>query len=846
MTRGEAVRSRARRSAPAEGAAVRWLGFGYLLVGAALAGWAAWPIHEVGRVWLVAATGLGLGIGAALLGRRLGGGRVLGALVTTALAALGYVLVVVPVAVPHAMGSLETWARGIRDGATGIVLGWKQVLTLEPPLGDYQAVLVPFLVVTVVATTIAAFLIDRGGRAAPFAVLPVLAMSVYGIAFGTSAVSEPLRLAGVELAAAREIAIGVAGLAAAGAWLVARSRMLRRRSLARARATTVRQGAASAGPAVRRNLLAASLVVVALVGGVAAAPAVASLGPRTALRDEVEPAVVMQQQASPLAAYRSWFTADLLDETVLTVSGDLDAFDRLPFAALEEFDGEVFHVDPEARYTRLPRSADSGAGLAELEVVVGGAYSGVWVPAPPTLAAAPVFEGDRAEVLADGFHVTADGGAVEVADADGVTGLRAGDRYRLVAEPTADAGEARSAFASSAGGESALDAEAYPSLTEWVDLQEVPRTGAGYLELVEQLRARGYLSHSVLADDEAEPWISRLAAETGYSFLPSYAGHSRARIEELFAELVDQQRRAGAEPADELLVAGVGDDEQFAAAAALLARQFGFESRVVLGVRLPGSGESTTAAPVCDGTCTGASLTAWAEVRAGSGAWVSVDASPQFAVHPNRLAEGEQLPKHPTVPDDARSEPLDPPPAENDAADTVPPPADDPAEAGAVWVRTAGYVGAGVLAALLIVLPFAAVVIAKTARARARRSLGDPELSAVSAWEELRDRYADEGIVLDDRGGRARGAAAIGRPRAAALAEVVDRAVFAADAADPALADEAWRLVDAERRELAAERRRLAGLRAALTLRSLLQRVRPTAAPRTSANRLTHPKEITS
>ncbi len=834
-------RRRARRRDADRDPRLELLGLGYLVVGTLIATVAAWPIHETFRLALVGAAGLAVGIAAALLARRLVRGALTRVLLAAGLAFAGFAIVVVPVAVPAALRSVPDAAIGLRDGIVGIVVGWKQLLTLELPLGDYQAVLVPFLVVTVVGSTAAALLVLRGGAAAPWAVLPVLGQTVFGLVFGSSSTSAPVSLAGFEIPAPRELAVGVASVAAALAWLLIRHRMLRARALARARAGTVRQSAESTWLALRRRALAGGLLAVAFVVGIAVAPAAASFGDRSALRDEVTPSIVLQRQTSPLAAYRSWFAGDPYDEVVLTVDGDVEQIGRLRLAALDHYDGEVFSVDPEARFSRLPASAPFGADLAELDLEVGQAYAGVWVPAPAALAAAPDFAGQRADALTDGFHRSDSGDAVDIAPVieDGAEtsalGLVPGDRYSMLAYPSAAReATAREAFGGAEGEESTIDAELYPQLAAWVEAQAQPRTGAGYLELVDRLRARGYLSHALVNDEAAAGWTGGLAAEAGgYQFLPSYAGHSRSRIETLFEDLVEQERRAGEGAAPELLVAGVGDDEQFAVAAALIARQLGFESRVVLGVRLAGT-DPIPGVASCDPDCTGAAVGAWVEVRSPRGEWLPVDVTPQFAMLPTDIAEGEQLPEHPTVPDDARSEPIDPERAQNDAeaADTAPV---DETDATAAWVlAVVRIVGLSLALLAFLALPVIAILLAKPIRRRARRHAADPEVRILGAWEEVADAYEDAGRPLASTASRRSVAQRTGRTGMVRLAASVDEAVFAAHPPAPETAEEAWRIADAERAELTASLRPRARVAAALSLRSFVGRLRtrPMRAPR--------------
>ena len=458
---------------------------------------------------------------------------------------------------------------------------------------------------------------------------------------------------------------------------------------------------------------------------------------------------------------------------------------------------------------------------------VGDGYSGVWVLAPTALAAAPDFSGPRAEALDDGFAIAADdGGAVDVAPAPAGYGLRPGDSYTLVAEPPHEPAD----FASAQGAATGLDAEEYPALLEWASLQESPRTGAGLAEVLDRLRARGYLSHGLLEDADSTSWVQALQSTTPYSFLSSYAGHSRSRIEALFTSLVDQQRRAGAGADDATLVAAVGDDEQFSVAASLLAREWGFDSRVVVGIRGPAA-DDVPGIPACSAVCTGSQMTAWLEVRDPRGGWQPFDVTPQFAKAPTAITEGEQLPKNPTVPDDVQSEAIDPPQAQSDASDAdVTPSGSDAAATAAFWPIVRG-IAIGLVALLLLLLPFAAILLAKVLRRRYRRGATDAEVRIVGAWEELVDVYADADVPFESLPSRLLLARSAQRAAAGQLAREVDRAVFSEHPPTAADAESAWSIVDDERRSLRERSSFWKRVRAALRLRSFLNRIRTSNRP---------------
>lgn len=770
---------------------------GYVVVGVGLATAAAWPVYESPRALAVGLIGGLLGMAVAVLTRVLRWGMVIGSLA----AAGTYLAVSVPLAIPSALSSLPAFLGGLRDAVLGVVLGWKQMLTLNPPLGEYQAVLIPFLVVMLFGTFIATLLVLEGGRRATIAVPVVTAMSVFGIAFGVSGTSAPVSVLGVVLPAPREWLIGVALFVAALVWLVGRSRLQRARALRTVAAANISRRATPVWLTIRRHLLSAGLAAVALIAGFAVAPAAAGWSDRSVLRDEVEPMIVVQQQASPLSAYRSWFAGGTLDDTVVQMEGDPGALERLRLVTLDSYDGEDFHIAPDDRFSRLPRTATPGAGRVSLGITVGDAYRGIWVPSPAGLAEAPDFSGSRADALADGFHVNSGGDtAITVAEAPGGgEGLVPGDRYTVLVDAPGAPGD----IAALQGGASNLDTDRYPALTEWAEMQEQPRTGAGYLEIIDRLRGRGYLSHALIDDDAAAGWIASLKESEGYAFAPSYAGHSAARIEELFTDMVEQERRAGADAAPELLVSAVGDDEQFSVAAALLAEHWGLESRVVIGARLAAA-EEVPGIPACTETCTGANMSAWVEVRGSGGDWMPVDTTPQYAMLPSSITEGEQLPEHPTVPEQPRSEALDPPQAQSDSNNDAPPLESPQSEVLAFLLPILRAVGLGALALALLALPFLVLLLAKRQRARTRRTAEDPEVRLAGAWEELVDVYADQDVSMDAEGTRTQRALSTDREAADRLAVLVDRAVFAEH---PPMSDDAsaaWAIVDAERAELAA------------------------------------------
>ena len=174
------------------------------------------------------------------------------------------------------------------------------------------------------------------------------------------------------------------------------------------------------------------------------------------------------------------------------------------------------------------------------------------------------FTGGRAAALSDGFYYSVDAEAgVQIARG----GLRAGDEYVLrgvEAEPVELA-----TIAAPGGAPTGSTVSVPPNLEAWVDAHRSGSGGAALDGLVSLLRERGYLSHALAITPEEPPaWMASLA---DYSFQPSAAGHSLARIDTLFGRLLERENDPRAEASGNY-VAAIGDDEQFAVAVSLIAQ----------------------------------------------------------------------------------------------------------------------------------------------------------------------------------------------------------------------------------------------------------------------------------
>lgn len=778
---------------------------------------AAWPIYRTPWLLLLAGVAAPVAAGiAAVAHRRSWSGWLVAAVLAGALLVLG-----VPLAVPSRLGGPAELLRGLGDLATGVVFGWKDLLTVDLPVGDYRNLLVPALVVLLVGTCAVLLLSWRAGRGAYTAVPIGLGMIFFGLFLGRTQVSAPLVLGTVRLAAPLETAVGAGALLASLLWLAWRSRDERVRALRRAAdASGVRVSRRPSGADRHRTALGAGMIAASIVVAVAVVPAVASGAERTVLRSAVGPEIDLSATVSPLSEYRALFAADRADDVLFTVTAGAAAPDRVRLATLDAYDGEVFRVGGDGsaaagRFLRVASALDPGAGApVEARIEIDG-LRGIWMPTLGRVSSVR-FDGPRAASLSDGFYYDA---AAEAGVQTAGTGLAAGDAYTVagVEEPAVALAGAEPPGRPPGG------VAAPASLRAWIDDNVAGTGGAALAGLVDLLRQRGYLSHGLDGGAASEAWR---AALPDYRFQPSASGHSLARVEAMFQRLREREADPRA-AASGNYVAAVGDDEQFATAVALLARELGFPSRVVLGARLSAADPGL---PTCDaGVCRARDLAAWTEVLSAEGDWIPVDATPQYAQSPSLDVTEQRDPEIVTeVRPDAVEQILPPDPLQQDTSADEPPAGADGLDLAWLWpiLRVLLIV---LLALLLVVGPFLAVVVAKAVRRRARRSAGTPAARIAGAWDEYADAALDARRAVPRALTRAETAAVLVGEEGSELALLADRAAFGGPDAVLADADaeRCWRIVDDERRAF----RRSAGLwrslAATVSLRSFVRQSAP-------------------
>ena len=732
----------------------------------AVASSALWPVyHSNGFILLVAVT-FALGAGIAILGALFRWPSWIVLVVTVAV----YLLAGVPLAIPgRAISTFLPSVDGVLELVAATALSWKQLVTIVLPVGTYQSLLVPAFILLLLSTVIGLSTALRS-RFGELAVLSPIGLLIAGIALGSSTESSPI-----------EHGLGL--LVVLLFWLLW-FRWQRRRSAVRLVAQQSRRTIESSVDrrlAAARGLLSAAVIIaVAIAAGAAAAIAVPASAPRDVLRARVQQPFDPRAYPSPLSGFRGYLQPERSDEALLEVRG-LPTGGRLRIATLDSYDGIVYSVGggtvagPSGTFSRLPYRLDQSAvdgKQVTLTVTVDG-YRGVWVPGDGQLERIE-FTGRSATARADSFFYNDNSGTAAV-----IGGLQRGDRYvseAVVPSPPGGLAALRPGTAVLPPVGVVPDGLAQ-ALEGYTRASDPP--GVRLQAMIDGLKADGYISHGV---GQGEP-VSR-------------SGHGADRITQLFA---DQPM--------------LGDQEQYAVAAALMARQLGFPARVIVGFA-PTVGSTGTV------TLTGADISAWIEVQVAGKGWVSIDPTPAVRDVPPKT------PDEPTVV--SRPQSVVPPPAPDAAEprDLSPPDAkvEDPPAPPNPWLAflaTALTVAGWTLLGLSIVLaPFLAVIAAKLRRRRLRRTAPTTDARISGGWREFADTAVDFDIPVPPAATRSELAETVGGAPPLVLASVVDRAIFSPDEAHSTDADAVWRAVRELRKSLSAGKNRRERLKALISLRS--------------------------
>lgn len=744
-----------------------------LAVTTAIASITLWPTYQnFALVVLIAVTFVGAA-SIAILGAVYRWSSLTVLLVTIAT----YFVVGVPVAVPgFAIGGVLPSLAGLRELFVGTATSWKQLVTISAPVGNYGVLLVPPFILILVTVVVSLSLALRS-RVNDLAVLGPIVVFVVGILFGPDTATWPF-----------QVTFGL--VASILLWLIWNRWYRRRESIRLIPERDVTAGekpvakVADGGFVGARTLLSAAIILaIAGTSSFAAMRVLPPLNDRVVLRNTIAQPFDARNYPSPLSGFRQYEQAGLHNRTIFSVSG-LPVGARIRIATLDSYDGVVYAVgqgsvnSASGAFTRVPTSVDQSSvngKTVTITIVIAG-YNGVWMPTIGKLERVD-FIGKNAKTLLGNFYYNRNSDTAAV-----LGGLSQGEAYSLTTVMPVQ--PKRSELSTLAPG----SIELQPSTSVPDELATALEgyvagvTGAGnrLVAMLEGLQRDGYVSHGVAAGDPE-----------------SRSGHSADRI----TELLTSQRM-------------IGDQEQYAVTAALMARLLGFPARVVFGF--------DPAAPTASGPVVvkGSDVSAWIEVDTTEYGWVAIDPTPPIRPIPD--AE----PKDPAEVAKPQS-PVQPQVPTADSLDSQVPPSssqdDDPLDNPilAIFLRVISGIGWAALVCALLIAPFLTIAIAKWRRRRLRRNAPTPLQQIKGGWEEFEDAVRDHGFEPGPAPTRLEVAQAVGGTQPFVLAAVADRAVFAPGEPDAEQAVQLWTVVDDLRYALDYNLTKWQQLKVLISLRSL-------------------------
>lgn len=694
------------------------------------------------------------------------------AVTVTALAVLGYLLLGGALALPHTtIAGVVPTLDTLRELLLGSVEGWKQFITTVPPMRSFpDLAVVPYLLMLLVA--LISGTISWRAKHAVWAVVPVVAGLAGVILLGTPVAAMPV-VQGLVIAIVA-LLWGAVRVMEARVGTHSISTESSREATRRLRWYRVRTGATILG-------------VAALAAGFTA-PVLMPDQPRTVLRETVVPPFDVHQFTSPLVAFRH-YAKDAREDELFTVS-ELPEGARVRLATLDQYDGVVFDASGDGGdtgvYTRVGEEIATGkeGTPTPIEVSVTG-YNGVWVPEIGDLTGVR-WSGPNADAQTDGTYYNS-----TTRTALTTAGVRSGDTYTLhtlvTPEPDEDTlkkGTIREADLPETE-VSALPPGLPAKTAQFAGEETDPATKL--FQIRDALQSSGVLSSGL--DGE----------------VPSRPGHSAERVDTLIAE--------------EKMV---GDDEQFAVALALMARQTGIPARVVMGFYPDKNSEYEEGEPW---TVLGSDVHAWIEVPFEGYGWVPIDAVPEEKPQIQPEPKSEQVPKPPVLQDPE-------PPEEPDKAKAGSV-EDDEKEEAENDLFDWGLLGVILLAVgiplLLIAGPIVAILAYKARRRALRRSADQLADRISGGWHEVVDVVTDLGTTVPRGATRRESAGVIAgahqAPSTLMLAHRADATVFGREEPTQADVESFWVEVDelvGGLRSTVSTRRRV---RAALSLRSVWARI---------------------
>ncbi|EFA22963.1 DUF3488 and transglutaminase-like domain-containing protein [Bifidobacterium gallicum] len=345
--------------------------------------------------------------------------------------------------------------------------------------------------------------------------------------------------------------------------------------------------------------LLSCIVIVVTAGAIAFGGCLLLPQHRTILRDVYEPPLSPYDYTSPLSGMRA-FVRDHKDDTLLTVR-NLPEGTAVRLAVMDRFDGNVWNLSDSreasdsSNYTRVGTNihADTTGTKFTAQYTVHTGMRDDWLP---LAGAATSVTFDPTDLESSFYYNTGtDTGLLTTGLKDGLTYTETG----VIPEQPTDEQIAKASVASIKQ-PTAQDVPNSISKLATATAGGKSQGGEAAQDLAQMLRDQGWFSHGLGGEHESLP------------------GHGNYRLTKLLAG-----------------TAMVGDSEQYASAMALMARELGLPSRVVMGF-LPknqdGDIDDSRTQKHADGTVidfTGNDVTAWVEIHLAHYGWVPFYPTPK-------------------------------------------------------------------------------------------------------------------------------------------------------------------------------------------------------------------------
>jgi transglutaminase-like putative cysteine protease len=631
-----------------------------------------------------------------------------------AISVIGFVLVgAVAVELVPTLASFGSLFDGLRSG-------WAELLSLTPPIDDTPELRALPFALAWIGATVGGELLRRTTTPMLPAIGPLITLSVSVLVTAEDRA----------VAVTQGIVISIAVLVIGISYALRAGRRPEETGDVDHRDAHVESASASAPTTTRITRAARAAAVLALVA--VAAPLVgprlplADANDRFDLRDQNVPPWDPLATPSPLVELKAALKDDVRDDPMFTVAAD-EPIGRIQLAVLGDYDGVVWTVgsssgrDAATEFRPVsreladrPEGSDAPTRTVRATIAIDG-LRGPWLPA----AGWP--DSIRFETTDDAGTPTANNGSLRMNLTTGTLAVPAGVTTGMTYELVIDQPDALSST-------ELAELDVAPTIAD-DDLEVIPPAVRNIAADILEGTDRGWDRAAAIQRRFVDDGFYDVSAE-------SRPGHSYFRL----AEFLDDPDRL------------IGFEEQYAAAAATIARIAQLEARVVVGYVIPDDRYVDGIAEVLS-----EDIRAWVEVDFGSAGWIPLDVTPDRSREPTAEATGitvEEVavpspPPPPQIPPSLEVFAEEEEPEEEDEEDEEDEEESTSAAGGVTPLALGGGIAGGLL--LLVVIVLGAIALWKARRRARRRQESDAAAAVSNAWVETLDRYTEAGLRVPPR-----------------------------------------------------------------------------------------------